>query len=107
MLAQPFQEIVTVHTGLAAQRLECVAAQRVAEISGRDFPIGAGSYPRVGHIALSAVLQIADEIAEPAAQHASRRGATEKAAQSAAQQIVQAAARLSRSTARSAAEQAA
>src|SRR5215211_3198556 len=46
MLAQPFQELVTVHTGLAAQRIERVAAERMGEISGRDFPIRSGSYPR-------------------------------------------------------------
>src|SRR5437868_13073453 len=80
ILAEAIEQLVARQSALRGQRIDLVGAERVGEIARCDRLVLAGPDPRIGFVALAALLQLLEHVAEPAADHAAGRTAREQAA---------------------------
>src|SRR5262249_11582106 len=92
ILAETVEEIVTRQAGLCGDGIDLIGAQGTREIAGRNWLVLALADPRIGGIALAALLQLLHEVAEAAGKNAAGRTAGKQAAEAALEHIAQAAA---------------
>src|SRR4029077_14990236 len=90
ILAQPIQQFLTRHGALRRQTLDLIGAECLGEITGRNLLVRSLANPRVGCLAMAALLEPLQEVAKSAADHAAGRAAGEQAAQSALEKIAEA-----------------
>src|SRR6266436_4591521 len=95
ILAEASQQFVARQACLGSDRIDLVGAERVGEIAGRNRLVLALADPRIGHLALAALLQLVEEVAEPAGKNAAGRAARQQAAEPALQHVAETAARQS------------
>src|SRR5438045_9679489 len=81
ILAEAVEQFVARQSALRGQRVDLVGAERVGEIARCNRLVLAGPDPRIGFVALAALLQLLEHVAEPAADHAAGCTAGEQAAE--------------------------
>src|SRR2546421_9513802 len=99
ILAEAIEQLVARQSALRGQRIDLVGAERVGEIARCDRLVLAGPDPRIGFVALAALLQLLEHVAEPAADHAAGRTAREQAAKRTLQYVAKTTAKTTTETA--------
>src|SRR5580704_15935259 len=92
MLAETVEQFVARQAALRHQTADLVGAERTGEIAGCDLLVGAGAHPRIGGVAMAALLELLEQVAEPAADHAAGSAAREQAAQPTLEEVAKTAA---------------
>jgi hypothetical protein len=91
-LAKALEQIIARHAGLAHKRVDLVRSECTGQIVRRYLLIGSGADPRIGRVAMAALLKLFKQVIQAAADDASGSAASKHAAQSAFEQIAKPAA---------------
>ncbi len=92
MLTEAREQFITRQSRLRRQRVDLIGAQGAGQIARRNLLVRSGAHPRIGGVAMAALLKLVQEVAEAAADHTARCAACEQAAEAALEQIAEPAA---------------